>query len=92
VLDKAPAGYRPIVQVIDNVNRNHKLGLIFEFRVGKGRLLICAIDLLKLKDCPEAAQLLHSLLAYAASDKFNPATTIDLATLRKIMGILVVRV
>jgi len=91
VLDAAPTGYRPIVQVIDNVNRNHKLGLVFEFRVGKGKLLICTADLLQLKDHPEAAQLLHSLLAYAASEKFDPAAAIDLTMLRKIMGILVIR-
>ncbi len=46
--------------------------------------------LLKLCERPEAAQLLRSLLAYAASEQFNPATRIDLATLRRIMGILVV--
>jgi len=27
-----PAGYRPIVQVIDNYDRCHKLGLVFEAR------------------------------------------------------------
>jgi hypothetical protein len=90
VLDGAPAGYRPVVQVIDNVSRNYKLGMIFEFRVGKGKLLICTSDLLKLKDRPEAAQLLQSLLAYAGSPEFQPATTIDLMTLKKIMGIQVV--
>ena len=47
-------------------------------------------DLLQHKDPPEAAQLLHSLLAYAASEKFAPTTTIDLITLRRIMGILVI--
>ena len=90
VLDEAPAGYRPIVQVIDNVNRNYKLGLVFEFRVGKGRLLVCTADLLRLKDRPEAAQFLRSLLAYAGSAAFQPATGIDLAALKRIMGILVV--
>ena len=43
-----PAGDRPIVQVIDNYNRCHKLGLVFEARVGPGRLLVCATDLLAL--------------------------------------------
>ncbi len=52
ILDATPAGYRPIVQVIDNFTRNHKLGLIFETRVGKGKLLVCAIDLLSLQELP----------------------------------------
>jgi hypothetical protein len=89
-LDGVPAGYRPIVQVIDNVSRNYKLGMIFEFRVGKGKLLVCTADLLKLKERPEAMQLLASLLAYAGSAEFQPATTIDLTALRRIMGIQVV--
>jgi hypothetical protein len=32
---------RPIVRVIDNPHRNHKLALLFEVRVGRGRLLVC---------------------------------------------------
>ena len=90
VLDGAPAGYRPIVQVIDNVSRNYKLGMIFEFRAGKGKLLVCTADLLKLKERPEAGQLLASLLAYAGSEEFQPATTIGLTALKRIMGIQVV--
>ncbi len=72
--------------MIDNVSRNHKLGIVFEFRVGKGRLLVCTSDLIKLKDRPEASQLLHSLLAYAGSAEFQPATAIDLTVLKKLMG------
>ena len=34
ILDDTPAEFRPIVQVIDNFARNHKLGVIFEARVG----------------------------------------------------------
>ena len=45
MLDNTGKDYRPIVQVIDNIERNHKLGLIFEFQVGKGRLLVCMADL-----------------------------------------------
>ena len=34
ILDNTSKDYYPIVQVIDNLERNHKLGLIFEFKVG----------------------------------------------------------
>lgn len=77
ILDDTPAGYRPIVQVIDNFERNHKLGLIFETRVGKGRLLISAIDLPRLQDKPEARQMFRSLLDYAASSRFAPRTELS---------------
>ena len=71
ILDATPAGYRPIVQVIDNLDRNHKLGLVFETKVGPGKLLICACDLSKLPDDPAARQLLSSLLAMPPRIDFN---------------------
>ena len=76
VLDLLPAAYRPIVQVIDNVERNHKLGLLFEFKVGEGRLLVCAADLRSVLDKPEARQFYLSLVRYMESDAFSPATNL----------------
>jgi hypothetical protein len=49
------ASYRPIVQMIDNFERNHKLGILFEGTVGEGRLLVCTIrlsELLHMKEAP----------------------------------------
>lgn len=74
-----------MIQVIDNFERNHKLGLIFEGKVAKGKLLVCSIDLAGNKDKPEARQLFYSLLRYADSDKFNPATSIDIPMINKIL-------
>jgi hypothetical protein len=45
VLDDTPAAFRPIVQVIDHLASNRKLGNLFEARVGPGRLLVCTMDL-----------------------------------------------
>ena len=72
ILDKTSKSYRPIIQVIDNVCRNHKLGLVFEFAVGKGKLLICMSDLRAIASKPEARQLYSSILKYMASKNFNP--------------------
>ena len=73
VLDDTPPGFRPIVQVIDNYERNLKLGVVFEARVGPGKLLVCAMDLETDADKrPAARQLRQSLLDYAAGDQFNP--------------------
>jgi hypothetical protein len=79
------AGYRPIVQPIDNVERNHRLGTIFELKVGAGRLLVCAIDLPAMPDAPEAAQLLLSLERYAQSAKFAPEREVSPEDLRKLL-------
>ena len=85
ILDETPADYRPMVQTIDNFARNHKLGMIFETRYGKGKALICAIDLLNLQDKPEARQLYYSILKYVESDKFSPEKEISKDLLHKII-------
>jgi len=83
--DGSPDDFRPIVQVIDNFARNHKLGLIAETKVGKGSMLICAIDLLGHQDKPEARQLLHSLLRYIDSPAFAPKGGMDASLLHKLL-------
>ena len=85
IFDETPADYRPLVQVIDNFVTNHKLGLIAETKVGKGKMLICAIDLLGNQDKPEARQLLRSLLDYASTPAFAPAAELDGGLLKKLL-------
>jgi hypothetical protein len=84
ILDQTPEEYRPIVQVIDNIERNHKLGLIFEFRIGKGKLLVCMSRLDQLKDRPEAVQLYRSIIHYMDSVDFDPATQLSVGELYRI--------
>jgi len=76
ILDNGPKDYFPLVQVVDNVERNHKLGLIFEFSVGKGKLLVCMSNLRAIQDKPEARQLYSSILKYMSTDKFNPSQSL----------------
>jgi len=84
ILDDTPADYRPLIQTIDNFARNHKLGMIFETKYGKGSALICAIDLLNLQDKPEARQLYYSILSYVNSENFSPEKEISKKILSKI--------
>jgi hypothetical protein len=86
VLNDAPEGYKPIVQAIDNFERNYRLGVIFETMVGKGRLLVCAMDLdTDSARRPAARCLKRSLLDYAASDQFKPAYSLDPKMLETIL-------
>jgi hypothetical protein len=71
-LDAAPRELKPIVAAIDDWNRNWRLGVIFECKVGPGRLLVSAIDLTNANSSAGAQQLRRSLLDYMASDKFQP--------------------
>ena len=75
-LDGLPADLKPIVQVIDDWVTNRKLALVFEARVGKGRLLVTSIDLNEAVLDPVRRQLRASLLAYAASPHFAPTVTV----------------
>jgi hypothetical protein len=75
----------PIVRIIDDWFTNRSLALVFETRVGKGRLLISGIDLISEQaERPEARQLLHSLKQYMASDSFHPDEEMSIQTLGKI--------
>jgi hypothetical protein len=85
ILDQTPADYRPIIQVIDNFARNHKLALLFETKVGPGKLLVCASDLPALPEHLEARQLMHSLLRYVDSPAFAPKSELDGEFLKKLL-------
>lgn len=78
VLDEFTPKLKPIVRVIDDWFKNRRLALVFEAKVGKGKLILSGIDLhSNLKDRPEARQMLHSLKKYMASDQFEPAVELD---------------
>ena len=77
ILDDFPGEFRPIVQVIDDWNTNRKLGLIFEAKVGSGKLLVCSIDLQNLPERPVARQMRYSLLKYMDGDEFKPKYSLD---------------
>jgi beta-galactosidase len=77
-IEKAPAQLRPIVSAVDDWNRNYKLAVIFECKVGQGRLLVCSADIQNnLQNRAAARQLRRSLLDYMAGD-FQPAVSMTL--------------
>lgn len=85
MLDNTAPAYRPIIQVIDNIERNHKLGLAFEFAVGRGRLLVVMADLDRASAYPEGRQFYASVLDYMNSSDFRPATHITADDLRRLL-------
>ncbi|MEE0421868.1 MAG: beta-glycosidase [Prevotella sp.] len=83
VLDNFAKDYRPIVQVIDNIERNHKLGLVMEWKVGAGKLLVCMSDLEKAAQYPEGKAFYQSVIDYMRSADFNPFSEITVDELKK---------
>lgn len=85
ILNSLSKDYRPLIQTVDNVERNHKLGVLMEFKVMKGKLLISTTDLDAISAYPEGRAYAKALLKYAASDDFNPATTLSEQQLRTLL-------
>jgi hypothetical protein len=77
ILDDLPVNLRPTVQVIDDWVTARRLGLVFEAALGRGKLLVCSIDLQHdLENDPVRRQFRHSLLNYMAGRKFDPKISV----------------
>jgi hypothetical protein len=82
-LEDFPKGFTPLIQPIDTWFMNRRLGLLFEAKVGKGRLVVCSADLSNNPDKrPAARQLLYSIQQYMLSDAFHPLGEVDIDTVR----------
>ncbi len=84
ILDDADKGLVPIVQMIDNFDRNYKLGILYEAKVGDGKLLVCTSRLSEIAVRPEARWFARSILTYAQSSDFEPKQQMTTAQLRDI--------
>jgi len=82
ILDDLPQDYLPKIQVIDSISRMHKLGLVCEFKVGDGKLLVCTSRLPDHLEYPEVRQFYRSLLNYANSEDFVPEQDISIERLK----------
>ncbi|WP_186755232.1 glycoside hydrolase family 2 TIM barrel-domain containing protein [Echinicola salinicaeni] len=80
ILNNTPKSFQPIVQVVDDFHRNNKEGAIFEFAVGKGKLLVSGFDIQN-TDLPVAKQLRYSLVEYMKSPDFAPSSQVDITYL-----------
>jgi hypothetical protein len=78
-----PGKFQPLVQSIDTWFMNRKIGILAEMEVGKGKLMICSVDLKKdLDKRIVARQLLYSLTKYINSPDFKPTTQVSLEVLK----------
>lgn len=64
-LDKVSGDVHPIVRVIDDWFTARPLALIYECKMGKGRLIVSGVDFMSdMQNRPAARQLLYSLKEY----------------------------
>ena len=77
-LTGSPAGFEPIVQIIDDAAKSRRLGGVIEARVGRGKLLATSFDLVtNLQNRLAARQLCASLVRYAGSRDFDPKIELE---------------
>lgn len=82
-LEDFPKEFRPLIQPIDTWFMNRRLAMLFEVKIGRGKLLVCSADLSNdLENRPAAKQLRYSLLQYMTSPDFNPSTEVNLSVIR----------
>jgi len=85
IIDRLPDTFDPIVEPIDNIERNYRLALIFECWVGKGRLMVIMADMEKASEYPEGRWLLQAAKEYMASKQCKPDLSLTPAQLRDIL-------
>lgn len=84
-MDAFPAGLRPTVQIVPDWFHPKRLGLVFEARMGQGRLLVTSIDLdTRLQERPVARQMRTSLLSYMSSEAFQPSESLTASQVRSL--------
>ncbi len=75
-----------VVETLDDWVTNRRLALLFEAKVGDGKLLVSGTDLVNnLENRPEARQLLFSLKNYMTAEHFNPKVDLDNNDIKKIL-------
>ncbi len=86
IINGFPADLKPLIQPIDTWFENRRLALAFEAKTGRGKLMVCSIDL---QNLPEervvSKQLLNSILNYMNSSDFNPAVEVNVSMIRSLV-------
>ncbi len=77
IIDRLPKDFDPVIEVIDNIERNYRLALMLECNVGKGKLMILNADMENASNYPEGEWLLQSVKEYMASKDCKPMLTLD---------------
>jgi len=85
-LNNLPFDFEPVVYMIDDFNECHRLGLILEAKVGKGRLLVSTLNLGKEgRRTLAQRQMLKSLLARAGDRDAGPAPSLSVEQIDQLL-------
>ena len=77
-----PLEINPIVQPVPDLHYSTFMGMLFELKVGDGRLMVCGINLSD-RTKPEVNAMRASILSYMESPDFNPTVSIEADKLKE---------
>lgn len=81
LINEFPPDLHPIVQPIATIDLPERLAMLFEARVGPGRLFVSTVDLLEKGD-PASRALLSAIYRYVGGAAFQPGAALDPGALR----------
>lgn len=83
VFEDLPMPFEPIVELVSGYKLIRRQASLFEWRVGKGGVMVCAFHMAP--SDPGAAYLQRILMRYLASDAFAPKVRVSAGELEKIL-------
>lgn len=87
IADSIAQHISPVIRVIDDWVTARSLGLLYECKIGKGKLMLSGIDFISDEEKRiEAQQLLYSIKKYMAGDAFQPATELSVEKIRGLIN------
>lgn len=86
IVPSSPALKRPLIQMVDNIERNHRLALLIEAKVGPGRLLLCLTDLEAIRAWPEGRQYRQAIATYMRSSDFAPSGSLTIEEVEALLS------
>jgi hypothetical protein len=86
ILDYYSEDLNPIVRIIDDWFENRRLGLLFETKVGNGKMMISGVDFSKdLETKLGKGQFLYSIKKYMLSSEFEPKIRLKIKDIKSLL-------
>ena len=76
--------FDPVIDIASAIKNVIRQAMMFEYRVGKGRLMVCSFKFGE--EDPAAVWLKDRLISYVSSDKFNPSHEISVEQLKAVIN------
>ncbi|SHH62523.1 exo-beta-1,4-galactosidase [Wenyingzhuangia marina] len=84
-LEGFPSDFRPLIQPIDTWFMNRRLAMVFEAKVGNGKIMVSSADIsAEVKNKPASLQLYRSLIDYMDSYKFEPKNELNIEIIEEL--------